>query len=464
MAGHLYLTVSHVPYISVHLQGIPGCGKSVVLDHLSYKPNVQCFPEPVNKWTNVPTRAPNGQLNFVNLLEDYYTTGKNAFELQMYVRNTFFETCYQPCYRSVRVIERSVHAARAFYNPAQMTPLQTTIEEAWQHTLEFDPRFREDLVLYLRCDPEVALLRVHSRGRVGEAANLTLAAMKSMEQRHDSWLSNLAHVTVIDTSGSRETVIRDVTAAFDRATHDLGNLPPPVYNNPTAGATLHELERRAAMVRPASYQVEFENKLKIGMPRKPDPISPHVPMRLRKDEGPRQLVQQRAGLGQARRSSLSEPPQSLKRMSAPIPDSSADPAKDPPLDPLLDPWSEQGVLTLAQQQQISDELMVRQDEPSWDRLVTMKNCGTQVSEYPIGSPKFEGSETYLIPQFTSALTMSRFTQFPNARTEFDLNFIRQTILENLSTGLYIGTNVPPAELFDLTVPQSVRILVPVAQE
>ena len=440
MAGQMYLAMIQVPFISVHLQGIPGAGKSLVLDYLSYKTNVQCFPEPVAQWSAVPVRAADDQLEFINLLAEYYRTGQYGFELQSLVRRTFYDICNQPCYKSVRVIERSIHAARAFYESASMTPLQVSIEESWQKTMQFDPRFREDLILYLRCEPEEALNRIQIRGRPGESANLTLALLEKMERRHDEWLTNLAHVTIINTNGPKNAVIRNVAAAFDQVTQGLGNLPPPT-----------------------------------------DPLSPHVPVKRGTNEGPELRVQRRVGEGQTRQPFLSGLLQSLLSgiaaiLPSPIPSLAMMPLVSPkqadgPAEemdqgsspPPPDPWSAIGVLTQAQQWELQDALLIRQVEPTWSRVVTVIDCGSQVSVYPDLRLPCDQSAIYVIPKFVCALATSRFTQFPNADINADLIILRKEITA-VTTQKLTRTDIPLAELFDWTLPRTAQKLTPLHRD
>jgi deoxyadenosine/deoxycytidine kinase len=54
-----------------------------------------------------------------------------------------------------------------------------------------------NIVVYLRCNPEVALQRIKKRGRI-EEQNIDLDYLNQIHQYHEEWLANKENVIIID--------------------------------------------------------------------------------------------------------------------------------------------------------------------------------------------------------------------------------------------------------------------------
>ena len=94
-------------------------------------------------------------------------------------------------YKPVKVMERSVHSARACFiqniRPS-ITGGEMAVLESWYDLLNnnnYD--MKVDLIIYLKTSPEVALTRVRGRQR-SEEQEIQLDFFKRMHRLHEDWL------------------------------------------------------------------------------------------------------------------------------------------------------------------------------------------------------------------------------------------------------------------------------------
>jgi deoxyadenosine/deoxycytidine kinase len=153
--------------------------------------------EPVELWKNFQT-AP--EQPGVDLLQGQYSNpNSGAFELQTFIRNTFFDLHLQPCHVPVRIMERSIHAAEAFVDRSLMTPIQFQLERCWQQSCRSYDLLDEDLIINLYCSEETALYRIKRRGRPHEKISCTDQRLKELKKRIKEQLlddhPNVVHIS-----------------------------------------------------------------------------------------------------------------------------------------------------------------------------------------------------------------------------------------------------------------------------
>lgn len=153
--------------------------------------------EPVNLWKEFYSSL---HQEPVNLLTNQYKSTSGIFELQTYIRKTFFDLHCQPCNVPCRIMERSIHAASAFVEPEGMTEVQYAIEKAWQLLCRQIPLFEEDLIVYFHCPVEVALTQIKDRGRQHESSCTVERLAKLEESYRTRILEPHRRVIFIDTA------------------------------------------------------------------------------------------------------------------------------------------------------------------------------------------------------------------------------------------------------------------------
>jgi len=176
---------------TVTVQGNLGAGKTTLLENFFMKyPDMAVHTEPLDIWQNM------SGTNFLDLV--YMDQARWGMTFESLVTLTMMETHLMdkkgdsPKFRPVKVMERSVHSARAIFMEL-LKPLMTegemTVLESWYDLInerqEFDVGV--DLIVYLRTSPETAMARVKSRGRQ-EEEDIPLDYFQNMHRLHEDWL------------------------------------------------------------------------------------------------------------------------------------------------------------------------------------------------------------------------------------------------------------------------------------
>ena len=174
--------------MQVFLEGNIGAGKTTLLDQIAryYGDSVEVQKETIGEWQN---------FHGVNLLEKFYANpSQNCFLLQSYILLTMAKSELRPSSpKKLKFFERSIHSSfRIFCQLAlrrqNLSNEQFQVLAEWYQFLV--SRHRElmpDLVVYLRCSPEIAKNRISKRGRK-EESTISISYLEELHQEHDSWL------------------------------------------------------------------------------------------------------------------------------------------------------------------------------------------------------------------------------------------------------------------------------------
>ena len=97
-----------------------------------------------------------------------------------------------PSYSPVKVMERSLHSARACFMEnlrEQLTPGEMAVLDSWYDLLSNNSLgdMEVDLIIYLQTSPEVAKSRARSRARE-EEDEIQLEFFSRMHSLHEDWL------------------------------------------------------------------------------------------------------------------------------------------------------------------------------------------------------------------------------------------------------------------------------------
>ena len=174
------------------LEGNIGAGKSTLIHHLRL---IKCvgelpvvfLPEPVNIWEQVVDEQ--GR----NMLQLFYSDQvKYSFAFQMMAfisRYCLLEDAIKANPGAVIVTERSLFTdyyvfATMLFETGCMSSVEHAIYKKWFDRFN---RFRLSGIIYLKCDPTVALARCTSRNREGESVDL--AYLTLCDQKHE-WIND----------------------------------------------------------------------------------------------------------------------------------------------------------------------------------------------------------------------------------------------------------------------------------
>merc|ERR1719154_123630 len=176
---------------TISVEGNVGAGKSTLLKYFSKYPEIVTYTEPLDVWQN---------LNGTNFLELMYSDPKRwAMSFESLVSLTMLETHAAitlrnlDTYSPVKVMERSVHSARACFieNMASvMDKAELGVLDAWYRFFVGQDSAIDtevDLVIYLQTSPEGAMSRVRSRNRK-EELEIPAEFFQNIHQLHEDWL------------------------------------------------------------------------------------------------------------------------------------------------------------------------------------------------------------------------------------------------------------------------------------
>ncbi|BHF79037.1 hypothetical protein SprV_0602215400 [Sparganum proliferum] len=174
-----------VLYFTVAVEGNIGCGKSTFLKFFEgISPNIEISLEPIGLWNNVKGHK---------LFEIFYgdpVKWSTPFESQVLV--TFIDRQAKPQVAPVRLMERSIHSGRHCFIEAMNQNKQMSdddlavIDEFYKWGRDLSSA-KLDLIVYLRCSPEVCAERIRKRDRRGERA-ISMDYLQQLHDLHEKWL------------------------------------------------------------------------------------------------------------------------------------------------------------------------------------------------------------------------------------------------------------------------------------
>ncbi|VUZ54351.1 unnamed protein product [Hymenolepis diminuta] len=196
--------------VRIAVEGNIGCGKSTFLEEIkTLHPNIEVFPEPIDKWMNVDS---------FNLFENFYVTPhKWCSPFRSYVMTTISDQLSKPQTARVRLIERSIHSNFHCFTEANRD--SGFISDGDYEVIKkyFDylcslPIFKLDSIIYLRSTPEICAERIKQRQRKGEEG-IKIEYLEKLHDLHEKWLiestRNLpAPLIIFDCTQSKDEVRR----------------------------------------------------------------------------------------------------------------------------------------------------------------------------------------------------------------------------------------------------------------
>uniref|UniRef100_A0A5K3EU84 DNK domain-containing protein n=2 Tax=Mesocestoides corti TaxID=53468 RepID=A0A5K3EU84_MESCO len=171
--------------VKVAVEGNIGCGKSTFLRYFEgISPKIQISPEPIEKWNDVKG---------YKLFEVFYgnpTKWSTPFQSQVMV--TLLNRQAEQQTAPVRILERSVNSSRLCFIEAmnrnkQMSDGDLAVVDKYYEWGKKLPCCKLDLIVYLRCSPEVCAERIRKRDRKGESS-ISMDYLHQLHDLHEDWL------------------------------------------------------------------------------------------------------------------------------------------------------------------------------------------------------------------------------------------------------------------------------------
>lgn len=171
------------PFVVV-VEGNIASGKSTMLNYFGEIPEIQTIMEPVEKWRNC---------NGLNLLDLMYKDSKQwLFPFQSYTTLTMLQNHSEKCDRKIKLMERSFQTVKNVFMKAseKMGTIHSgmhKIFDEWFDYIEKNIQIHIDLIVYLRCTPEIAYERMEKRGRI-EEGEISMEYLEILHELHEEWL------------------------------------------------------------------------------------------------------------------------------------------------------------------------------------------------------------------------------------------------------------------------------------
>ncbi len=177
-----------------------GCGKSSILKKIIENDciDLEVFNEPIHDWDK-----------WINLF--YSDMSKYSFGFQMRVLKSHIDK------KDIQngIFERSPLSCQNVFGKILVEDKMMT-ELEWELTNEFnnDYGWMPDIVVYLKCDPDICYKRIQKRNRDGEQ-NISIDYLKRLHDKYEELYGSMKHskktkIIEIDASQSVENIYAEV--------------------------------------------------------------------------------------------------------------------------------------------------------------------------------------------------------------------------------------------------------------
>lgn len=176
----------------ITIEGNIGSGKSTLLanlkEHFQHDPNIVFLKEPVDDWESI--RDADG----VTMLQKFYQDqSKYAFSFQMMAYISRLAILKDVCEKhpdATIITERSLYTdkyvfAKMLYESGLIEDVNYQIYQRWFDT--FASEFPIYGTIYVKTDPTICDVRIHTRSRVGES-NIPLSYLENCSKYHDEMI------------------------------------------------------------------------------------------------------------------------------------------------------------------------------------------------------------------------------------------------------------------------------------
>lgn len=193
--------------LKICIEGNIGCGKTSVMRRINEKTRMPIFLEPVDEWAH-----------WLNLF--YEDPQRWGFTFNVEVLMSFNKWSNVGC---TAVYERSPLACKSVFTEIQYKDGHLTYAERELFMKLFaELSWKQDVIIYLKCDPEICFQRMNQRGRECES-HVPLEYLKKVHDQHEEMMGEAERkgirVITVDASKSSEEVLRDVLAHIDQLVH-----------------------------------------------------------------------------------------------------------------------------------------------------------------------------------------------------------------------------------------------------
>jgi deoxyadenosine/deoxycytidine kinase len=184
------------------IEGNIGVGKTTLIEQLQmYMNDTDFIFEPVELWKNIK------DTNNENMLQKFYNDQERwAYSFQTLAYITYMkdiEDKLRTSKASNIVLDRSLDTnkyifEKMLYNNKKISEIEHQMYNLWfDFYNDYVRKEFNNIIIYLKCDPKIALERIKKRGRI-EEQNIDLDYLNQIHQYHEEWLLNKDNVIIID--------------------------------------------------------------------------------------------------------------------------------------------------------------------------------------------------------------------------------------------------------------------------
>ena len=184
------------------IEGNIGVGKTTLIEQLQmYMNDTDFIFEPVELWKNIK------DTNNENMLQKFYNDQERwAYSFQTLAYITYMkdiEDKLRTSKASNIVLDRSLDTnkyifEKMLYNNKKISEIEHQMYNLWFNFYnDYVRKEFNNIIVYLKCDPKIALERIKKRGRI-EEQNIDLDYLNQIHQYHEEWLLNKDNVIIID--------------------------------------------------------------------------------------------------------------------------------------------------------------------------------------------------------------------------------------------------------------------------
>lgn len=215
----------------VCIEGNIGCGKTTIIQALQKilkdAMGVRVLEEPVDDW------AKHG---FLKAMYDG-SLNSAAFQIMVLSSLTGDMLAAMAGEPAIIITERSVWSNFHVFAKASLTGMELAAAEfAFNRVINTLPTNMRRCSLHLKLDPETAKQRTDERARNGEEG-ISHDYLSRLDRLHDEWLSNEEDVVVVDCSGEKDAVLKEVMKVISQWAGEaaiqymasINGKPPPTY-------------------------------------------------------------------------------------------------------------------------------------------------------------------------------------------------------------------------------------------
>jgi len=192
----------------ISIEGNIGAGKSTFINILNtYLTDSQIVPEPVELWKNIL------DTDGSNILQKYYNDISRwayTFQNLAYIsRMTKIEDTIRTSNSKFILLDRSLSTdkyvfEKMLYDTKNISEIEHQIYNLWYdfYYKYVRPEFHSTII-YLRCDPQIALTRIKKRGRI-EEQHIDIKYLNDLHNYHEKWLLETPNQNVIIVDSNKD--------------------------------------------------------------------------------------------------------------------------------------------------------------------------------------------------------------------------------------------------------------------